>query len=142
MARREALDAADWFDEQYFMYAEDVDLSRTLISLGWKLYYCAEAETFHVCGGTSSKAPSGFAVLMKNESIAKYIRKYHGCFGEIPFRGAVFLAAGIRFAVTALVRVFSRSALAPSRKEQLTMLWALGFKRAQVANTIASTTAI
>jgi GT2 family glycosyltransferase len=101
LARREMLDRAGWFDERYFMYAEDGDLSRTIRELGWKLYYCAEAEIVHVCGGSSERAPSGFSILMKQRSVNKLIKKYHGPFWAFVHRLAVATAAGIRLATLA-----------------------------------------
>lgn len=138
-ARRTAFDQAGWFDERYFMYAEDVDLSRTMTSLGWKIFYTAETEAIHVCGGTSAKAPSGFSVLMKNESIAKYMRKYYGATGEFFYRIAIFTAAAIRFlpaAIASLVSSSSDTRWKDSKAKQSIMLsWALGLKKPIIAQS-------
>jgi hypothetical protein len=42
-----AFDAVAGFDEQFFMYAEDVDLSWRLRALGKRLYYCPETFIYH-----------------------------------------------------------------------------------------------
>jgi GT2 family glycosyltransferase len=40
LMRREALDQAGFFDERFFMYAEDIDLCyRIKVNHGWKIYY-------------------------------------------------------------------------------------------------------
>jgi hypothetical protein len=140
LARRAVLDRAGWFDERYFMYAEDADLSRTIQALGWKLYYTAEAEIIHVAGGTSEKAPSGFSVLMKHESIGKLMRKYHGRFGALAYRMAILSAAGLRLIVLQTQRVVSKlrgdcqssHAQGAVFKHILMARWALGLKRAVV----------
>lgn len=140
LARKEVLDRAGWFDERYFMYAEDGDLSRTIGSLGWKLYYTADAELIHVGGGTSVKAPSDFSVLMKQESIGKLMRKYYGLPGLVGYRVAVLIGATLRLLVLFFWGV--AAALRPAKqqdrprgslfKQKLMLLWALGLRKAVV----------
>ncbi len=45
--RRQALDKAGYFDERYFLYFEDTDLSRRIWEAGWKVVYFPEAEIIH-----------------------------------------------------------------------------------------------
>jgi len=141
LGRKEVLDRAGWFDERYFMYAEDADLSRTIGSLGWKLYYTAETEIIHVSGGTSGKAPSSFSVLMKQESTSKLMRKYHGVIGALGYRAAIFVGAAMRLIVLCLLRlvVLVRPRQLPGRisaslvNQKLILLWALGLSKPVVA---------
>jgi N-acetylglucosaminyl-diphospho-decaprenol L-rhamnosyltransferase len=144
LARKDVLDKAGWFDDRYFMYAEDVDLSRTVLDLGWKLYYTADAEIIHIAGGTSAKAPSGFAILMKSESINKLIRKYQGGLGAFAHRVVLFVASLLRMALLLPVRLLflvapSEQRLAAWRgsifKLQLIILWSLGMRKAVVATS-------
>jgi N-acetylglucosaminyl-diphospho-decaprenol L-rhamnosyltransferase len=153
LARREVLERAGWFDERYFMYAEDGDLSRTIRELGWKLHYCAEAEIVHACGGSSERAPSGFSILMKQRSVNQLIKKYHGPFWAFMHRLAVATAAGIRLVTLAVMwpglRLLGRP-LATWRlaywKSQLLLKWAWGLKSAPIpkqpmAETLSATEA-
>jgi len=73
----------EYFDEDFFMYLEDVDLCLRAIELGWKNYFVSNAKAFHV-GSASSKSQSfGFklsyrnhsAMLFKNFSIGFIIKK-------------------------------------------------------------------
>jgi GT2 family glycosyltransferase len=48
------------FDEAFFAYFEDVDISFRAQLAGWKVYYEPEAVAYHRIGGTSSQI-SGFA---------------------------------------------------------------------------------
>lgn len=41
------------FDENFFMYLEDVDFCMRAKKAGFKIYYCNEAEIFHYGGGSS-----------------------------------------------------------------------------------------
>ena len=134
LIRKEVVDSAGWFDDRYFMYAEDVDLSRTVISLGWKLYYTTETNIMHVAGGTTAKAPGGFAVLMKNESILKYMKKYYGAGGAALYRVEVCIAAIIRFITLLSLRlVLRRKADGSLDKQVLLMKWAFGLRKPEIA---------
>jgi GT2 family glycosyltransferase len=48
--RREALDRSGLFDEDFFMYGEDIDLSYRLMKTGFKNYYFPEARIIHYKG--------------------------------------------------------------------------------------------
>jgi GT2 family glycosyltransferase len=141
LARRSALDRAGWFDERYFMYAEDVDLCRTLQEGGGKLYYLSEAEIIHAAGGASRKASPAFPILMKHESIRTLMRKYYGLRGALGYTLGVFVAAQARLGLLALLRVLSL--LTPAgrgvdyggafRKYWLATLWCANLRRPVVA---------
>jgi N-acetylglucosaminyl-diphospho-decaprenol L-rhamnosyltransferase len=53
LIRREIFQALDGFDETFFVYFEDLDLSYRVHKLGWSSYYLADAVSFHKGGGTS-----------------------------------------------------------------------------------------
>ena len=57
LARRDALDAVNGFDERYFLYWEDADLCRRLRSAGWTIRYVPNARVRHAVGGSSRGAP-------------------------------------------------------------------------------------
>jgi GT2 family glycosyltransferase len=138
LVRKATLDAAGWFDERYFMYAEDADLSRTIRSLGWTLYYCSEAVIMHVGGGATAGAPSTFSYLMKQESINKLIAKYQGWPAAILHRVAVCVGGLTRLVVVVGARLISAPANETSRlrwktsclKHQQLVLWSLGLRKA------------
>lgn len=46
------------FDERFFVYWEDVDISRRLRNLGYESVYLASAQAFHKGGGTSARVKS------------------------------------------------------------------------------------
>jgi GT2 family glycosyltransferase len=56
--RREALDQAGGFDEDYFLYCEDGDVCLRMLLLGYSGLYVPEPEAFHVRGGTVGAAAS------------------------------------------------------------------------------------
>jgi GT2 family glycosyltransferase len=55
MIRREVFEALGGFDERFFVYLEDLDLSVRVHEKGWTVHYLADAEAFHKGGGTSEQ---------------------------------------------------------------------------------------
>jgi N-acetylglucosaminyl-diphospho-decaprenol L-rhamnosyltransferase len=53
LIRREAFEAAGGFDEGYWMYMEDLDLSYRLAEAGWVSLYEPDAVVTHIKGGTT-----------------------------------------------------------------------------------------
>ncbi len=47
LVRREVLKEVGSFDEKYFMYAEDIDLSLRIKQAGWKIMFVPEAKIIH-----------------------------------------------------------------------------------------------
>jgi hypothetical protein len=137
MVRKEVLDSVGWFDERYFMYAEDVDLCRSVLGRGWKLHYLSSAAIVHCVGGTTGKASHGFHTLMKCESVAKLMAKYYGRAGCCLYVLAILVAAPIRLLGVGALRLFS--ALAPKGRQtdyrgawqkcSLSILWCLGLRK-------------
>ena len=55
LIRRELFESLGGFDERFFVYLEDLDLSQRAAQAGWGTYYLSERPSFHVGGGTSSQ---------------------------------------------------------------------------------------
>jgi len=140
MARREVLDEHGWFDERFFMYAEDVDLSRRAQAAGWRSYYLSSARVIHLCGGASEKAPGRFATLMQRESMAKLMEKYYGRIGKGAYVAGTFLISLLRVSLVGvakfglrILRRPVREGLEDSLRKNLAMLrWALGLERPSI----------
>lgn len=57
LVRREAGEQAEWWDEDYFFYGEDIDFCYMLKQKGWKIYYVPTVSVIHykgVSGGIKS----------------------------------------------------------------------------------------
>ena len=52
---REVIDEVGLFDEDYFMYGEDIDLCYRIKEAGYKVVYYPEAQIIHYKGGSSKK---------------------------------------------------------------------------------------
>ena len=56
MVRRKAIDQVGFFDPQFFMYGEDLDLCYRLRANGWKIYYVPDALAVHLKGSSTRQA--------------------------------------------------------------------------------------
>ncbi|MBT2334943.1 glycosyltransferase family 2 protein [Variovorax paradoxus] len=56
LVRRTLFEALGGFDERFFVYFEEVDLSYRARQAGWRSVYLAGAQAFHAGGGTSEQA--------------------------------------------------------------------------------------
>ena len=75
MVRTEAFRAVGGFDERYFLYFEDCDLTRSLGKLGKTLYFPG-AVVQHVWGRESKK--NAWLMLVQIVSMLKYFKKWRG----------------------------------------------------------------
>ena len=55
LIRRELFEALDGFDERFFVYMEDLDLSRRVQGAGYSSVYLATCRAYHKGGGTSEQ---------------------------------------------------------------------------------------
>ncbi len=53
MVRRNVFETANGFDEDFFMYGEDIDLSLRIDQLGYKNYYLGKINVTHLKGGST-----------------------------------------------------------------------------------------
>lgn len=142
MIRKEVVETVGCFDERFFMYCEDVDLSKRIYNSGWKLYYLSEAEIFHVSGGASTKASNNFSTLMRCESISLLMQKYYGPIGKFFYRAAVFAGSEIRIfalcslkAISAFKPIYRNINFSESLSKYITMAkWSLNLKKPIIRN--------
>lgn len=77
------------FDNDFFAYYEDIDISFRAQLRGWKVYYEKAAIAFHKQGATSSRMTNGFAIYQTFKNLPLVFIK------NVPF-GLLF-PIGIRF---------------------------------------------
>jgi len=54
MIKREVFEKVNGFDESFFMYGEDIDLSLRITQSGFKNYYLGKIIVTHLKGGSTS----------------------------------------------------------------------------------------
>lgn len=93
LLRREAFEAVAGFDEDYFMFFEDVDLGERLALAGWANLYVPSARVTHV-GGVSWKARPAAMITAHHRSAERYLHRRYSRWYHWPVRVAV--SAGLR----------------------------------------------
>ena len=77
MVRKEVLDQVGCFDEDYFIYSEEVDLCYRIQRAGWRLYWVPEAKIVHYGGQSTQQVPNEMFLNLYHGKI-KYFRKHYG----------------------------------------------------------------
>jgi hypothetical protein len=101
--RREALDQVGLFDEDFFLYSEEVDLQARLRRAGWETHYFPELTVVH----HESQFSAGIPERRINEmwrSRHRYWRKHHSRMGA----RVAALATGSQYAARALLSPAAR----------------------------------
>ena len=55
MVRKKVLDEVGWFDEDYFLDGEDIDLCWKINEKGWKIMYYPKVSILHIKGASKGK---------------------------------------------------------------------------------------
>jgi GT2 family glycosyltransferase len=72
--RRSMLDEIGLFDEDFFLYMEDVDLAFRARLSGWKCWYVPMARVVHIHGGTAGFR-SDISIYYGNRNLGWYVVK-------------------------------------------------------------------
>lgn len=101
-----ALDKAGSFDEQFFMYGEDIDLSYRIEQAGYTNFYIAGTTILHFKGESTRKDTRYVKLFYK--AMSQFRRKHFSggmsALFNILMEAAIWLRAGL----TAVVRLFRR----------------------------------
>jgi N-acetylglucosaminyl-diphospho-decaprenol L-rhamnosyltransferase len=95
LLRREAFEAVGGFDDEYFMFFEDVDLGERLGRAGWTNLYVPQARVTHV-GGTSWRAKPARMISAHHVSAARYVGRRYPRWYQWPVRQAATLGLRLR----------------------------------------------
>jgi N-acetylglucosaminyl-diphospho-decaprenol L-rhamnosyltransferase len=80
MARKEVLDKIGGFDERFFMYAEDIDLSKRIKDAGFENYYLGNRTILHFKGESTTRDRR--YVRMFYQAMSLYVQKYYSGLGS------------------------------------------------------------
>lgn len=106
MIRREVFEQVGLFSEDYFMYAEDLDLCYRAKQAGYSNYYVGAAKIIHYGGGSSTPLQ---ATKTKWNSILQYLVKHRGMAYTLSFRAALSIVAIVRLALLSLNALSARA---------------------------------
>lgn len=134
LVHRKPFEEAGLFSEEYFMYAEDLDLCYKMRELGYRNYYEGGASIIHHGGGsTKSTGGSSFSAVLMRDSVRKFLKKFRGNIYSLLFVFSVQLASLGRISLilamypAALLKLIDRSNLENSlHKWRNIFLWSIG----------------
>jgi len=98
LVRRKVFEGIGMFSEDYFMYAEDLDLCYKAIHAGFRNYYVGEATIIHYAGKSSAPV---WQTVMKLKSELRFCAKHYGRLYERIFRIALAANAIVRLPLIA-----------------------------------------
>lgn len=136
MVRRSTFEQVGGFNEEYFMYAEDLDLCYMVAHAGYRNYYLPQATVRHFGGGATESAPSNFSVVMMRQSNWRFLRKTRGVLYGVSYRLMTMLSAVIRLGIIVVLSplqcVSHRGRWQPHaiRKWLAILAWSLRIRRA------------
>jgi len=91
MMRRSLFERLGGFDERFYVYLEDLDLSLRVKALGFRTRFLAGPASYHKGGGTSERAKA-MRIFLSTQSRILYVFKHFG-----PVHGWAHLAATLGF---------------------------------------------
>jgi N-acetylglucosaminyl-diphospho-decaprenol L-rhamnosyltransferase len=106
LIRRAALDQVGLFDEGYWMYMEDLDLSYRFARAGWITYYEPDAVAIHEKGGSAGDVRNARLTRAFHYGMYRFYRKHYAAERNPLLNLAVYAGIGVKVAL-ALVRSFA-----------------------------------
>jgi N-acetylglucosaminyl-diphospho-decaprenol L-rhamnosyltransferase len=88
LVRRDAWEGIGGFDEEFFMFFEDVDLGRRLGQAGFRSVWTSRAEVTHI-GGHSWRSDPAPMLAAHHASAERYVRLRYPRGWQAPIRAAV-----------------------------------------------------
>lgn len=110
MIPKEVLEKVGGFDETFFMYGEDVDLSYRIQKAGYSNYYFAGSYIIHFKGESTRKGSMNYVRMFYN-AMSIFVRKHYGGSRAGIFHFLIHLAIWVRAALSALGRFVRRIGL-------------------------------
>ena len=103
--RMSTIDEVGMFDEQFFMYGEDIDWSRRIVEGGFEIHYLAETAIIHYKGESTKKASLSYVKTFYN-AMGIYVEKhYTGSRGKW-FAQMLKMGIAVRAMMSGLKRLF------------------------------------
>jgi GT2 family glycosyltransferase len=116
MARREAVNRVGLLDEDFFMYAEDMDWCKRFHSKQWRVVFYPDAEATHYGGGSSASDALRFSVEQDRANM-QYWKKYHNRKSLLFYIAAIWIGHAVRFIGWGLIGLAKPSTRSRARFE-------------------------
>ncbi|MGQ9664027.1 MAG: glycosyltransferase [bacterium] len=100
MVRKDILAKVGYFDEDYFMYGEDIDLCYRIKKAGGKIYYTPKTKAIHYKGESTKKGEFSYITNFYTSMlifIDKHFKNYYSAFVKFVLVLGIYLRAIIAF---------------------------------------------
>jgi N-acetylglucosaminyl-diphospho-decaprenol L-rhamnosyltransferase len=109
LIRRSAFERAGGFDEGYWMYMEDLDLSYRLAQQGWISWYEPTATVMHVKGGTVGGPRPTRLNWHFHRGMYRFYREHYAPQRSAPFNALVYAGIALKLAGSVVQSSLRRS---------------------------------
>jgi len=124
LLRRDVFERSGMFTEDYFMYAEDLDLCYKVKALGFRNYYVGKAQVIHHGGRSSDLVNvSNWSIIMRFNAVHKFCVKRQGSLYGSLFRATMGAAALLRVALLSIAKPFAGNDLRKQSIKNSTSKW-------------------
>jgi GT2 family glycosyltransferase len=103
ITKKTVLDKVGSFDEDFFMYGEDVDLSYRIQKAGYKNYYFADTTILHFKGESTKRGSLNYVRLFYRAMMI-FVKKHYGGARAGIFNFSIQLAIWIRAIISVLLK--------------------------------------
>ncbi|MCA0380870.1 MAG: glycosyltransferase family 2 protein [Bacteroidetes bacterium] len=107
LVRKSVLDAIGGFDEKFFMYGEDIDLSYRIKQAGFYNAYFADAAIIHFKGESTAKGSMNY-VRVFYQAMQLFVQKHFQGSGAFLYRSLLYLGISTRAGISAVGRILGK----------------------------------
>lgn len=104
MTKRDIFNQLLGFDDNFFVYYEDLDFSLRLHNIGYRSYYTTEAQAFHAGGGTTSQVKA-HRLFYSLQSRILYSFKHFTTFQAVIVFGVTIIIEPIARSVFSIIKL-------------------------------------
>ena len=136
MLKRDVFERVGLLSEDYFMYAEDIDLNYKLRRLGLSSYYVGQAQIVHHGGRSSSRQKvSQWSTVMTYEAMVRFYGMSRGHTYGTAYRVVMGLAAIARLILLTMMFPFGdkQEIRCAAAKWSTVLKWAIGIERLSIS---------
>ncbi len=96
LLRREAFEGVGGFDQGYWMYMEDLDLSYRLAEAGWSTFYEPSVQAIHTKGGTTDGHRDVWLQIAFHRGMGRFYRKHYSGSHNAVANAMIYLGIGLK----------------------------------------------
>lgn len=80
MIKKNVMDKVNGFDERYKMFFNDVDLCKSIVDAGYKIYFYPDSKIFHLKGASIYKDRKNMLKIWNDDCITYFKKHYNNSF--------------------------------------------------------------